>query len=546
MRLLLILFAFLMSTPLFSQKVDLKDTPKLVVGVVVDQMRYDYLVRYWDRFGENGFRRLVEEGYNFKNNHFNYLPTNTGPGHTSVFTGTSPMNHGIIGNSWFDKETGEMVYCAGDDSVTPVGTASTAGKMSPHRMKPTTFADENKVHTQMRGKTIGISIKDRGAILPAGHSADAAYWYHGEDQGRFISSSYYFENLPQWVQRFNDSDKAESYFKEWNTLYPINTYIESGVDQNNFEGGFKENKSATFPYDLETLRTSNGNFDLLAQTPFGNDLTLDFAKAAVKAEQLGADQYTDVLTLSFSGTDKIGHNFGVNSKEMEDTFLRLDRNIAELLNFLDSEVGKGEYILFLTADHGGIHVPAYLGTLKLPSGYFNMKRLRQDISNFARETFGVEDLIRNISNYQVFFNYEQIKKSDLNGKDVEDILKDYLLTYDSIDKVFTRTQMEGATYMHGVGRPAQLGFNMERSGDLIFILDPGHIAYKTTGSTHGSGLSYDTHVPLLFFGKNIPQGSTTKRSEITDIAPTVSSMLGISFPSLSTGRVLSEMLDQNQ
>lgn len=531
---------------MYSQNPDLKDNPRLVVGVVVDQMRYDYLTRYWDRFGKDGFKRLVQEGFNFRNNHFNYLPTNTGPGHTSVFTGTSPMNHGIIGNSWYDKETGEMVYCAGDDAVTPVGTTSEAGKMSPHRMKPTTFADENRIHTQMRGKTIGISIKDRGAILPAGHTANAAYWYHGEDEGKFISSSYYLEELPGWVKEFNASGKAESYLKTWTTLYPPGSYTESGTDENNFEGGFKGKETAAFPYDLKALRKTNGNFDLLAQTPFGNDLSLDFAMAAIEGEQLGQDEFPDVLTLSFSGTDKVGHNFGVNSREMEDTFLRLDRNIASLLDFLDSRVGKGEYTLFLTADHGGIHVPAYLETLKVPAGYFSMRDLRKDLETYARDTFKTGDLIKNISNYQVFLDHELLETSGLDPLAVEEKLQAYLLKYAGIDKVFTRTQLEGPSYEHGLGRPAQLGFNQKRSGDLMFLLDPGTIAYKGTGSTHGSGLSYDTHVPLLFFGKGIPSGSSSERSEIVDIAPTVSSLLGISFPSLSTGKPLSVMLDQNK
>lgn len=543
MRFISLIFSLLISTCLFSQKINLKDNPKLVVGIVIDQMRYDYLTRYWDRFGEEGFKRLVRDGFNFKNNHFNYLPTTTGPGHASIFTGTSPMNHGIIGNNWYDKKIDEMVYCAGDDSVTPVGTSSSAGKMSPHRLKPTTFADENRIHTQMRGKTIGISIKDRGAILPAGHTANAAYWFHGKNEGKFISSSYYFDDLPLWVKEFNTSGKAASYFKPWTPMKPLSSYIESGKDENNFEGGFQGKEIAAFPYDLEELKKYNSNFNLIPQTPYGNDLTLEFAMAAIKGEQLGKDDNPDILTLSFSSTDKVGHNFGVNSKEMEDTFLRLDQNIAHLLNFLDIEVGQGQYTLFLTADHGGIHVPSYLKTVRAPAGYFNMKDLRNNLNAFAKATFGLENLVKNVSNYQVFLNQSLIVEEKLERKRVEEIFKEFLLNYEMVDKSFTRTQLEGPTYAHGLSQLAQLGFHQKRSGDLLFILDPGTIAYKITGSTHGSGLSYDTHVPLLFYGKGIPQGSSTERSEITDIAPTISSLLGISYPSLATGKPLSVMLD---
>ena len=247
------LFWFCFTIPLQSQILP-NEKPKLVVGIVVDQMRYDYLTRFWDQFGEDGFKELVNNGFNFRNNHFNYAPTVTGPGHASVFTGTGPANHGIIDNIWFDKIGGEIVYCAEDPSVSSVGTTSSAGKMSPHRMKVTTFADENRLHTQFRGKTIGISLKDRSAILPAGHTANAAYWFEGGNVGKWISSTFYLEELPQWVQDFNDSKVVESYFKIWNTLHDISTYMESGEDLNNFEGGFKGKSTATFPYDLRELR----------------------------------------------------------------------------------------------------------------------------------------------------------------------------------------------------------------------------------------------------------------------------------------------------
>src|SRR5690554_1606731 len=219
--------------------------PKLVVGIVVDQMRYDYITRFWDRYQTNGFKRLVGEGFNMKNAHFNYIPTYTGPGHASVWTGGSPKVHGIIGNDWFDKFSGSSVYCAGDSDVNPVGTTSSAGQMSPHRMLTTSVADQNRLHTQMQGKTIGIALKDRGAILPAGHTANAAYWFHGQDEGRWITSSFYRNELPEWVANFNASDAAESYLTTWNTLYDISTYTESGSDLNTFEGGFKGKETAT-------------------------------------------------------------------------------------------------------------------------------------------------------------------------------------------------------------------------------------------------------------------------------------------------------------
>ncbi|MUP46614.1 alkaline phosphatase family protein [Gramella sp. BOM4] len=539
----LFLFAFLINIS-FSVAQNSSDKPKLVVGIVVDQMRYDYLTRFWDQFGNDGFKRLVNNGYNFKNAHFDYVPTYTGPGHASVYTGTSPAYHGIISNSWYDKFEGGFVYCAGDESVQSVGTETRAGEMSPHRMLSTTFADENRLHTQMKGKTIGVALKDRGAILPAGHSANAAYWFNGGEEANWITSTYYMDELPQWVQNFNNSNKAESYLKTWEPLKPIASYLESGLDRNEFEGGFKGKNEATFPYDLKELASKNGNYELIKATPFGNDLTAEFAKAALVGEQLGKDGITDVLTLSFSSTDYVGHNFGVNSKEVQDTYLRLDRTLSDFLKFLDKQVGKGNYTLFLTADHGGVDVPAYLNSKKIPAGYFDESKFQKDISRFVKDQFGDEDLIVNVSNSQVFLNYELVDEMNLDLEDIQEGLSHWLLKQENISKVYTRDDLQGGAFDKGMGNLVQNGFHQKRSGDVVFVMDPGYIIYPETGSTHGSGFAYDTHAPLIFFGKGIKKGSTFQPAYITDIAPTMSALLGIAFPNAATGTPLFMMLDK--
>ena len=544
-RLAFLLFTGLLTFQAFSQEKS-REQPKLVVGIVVDQMRYDYLTRFWDRFGEDGFKKLVNEGYNFKNNHFNYVPTYTGPGHASVYTGTSPMNHGIIGNGWYDKFIHESVYCAGDDSVEPVGTEDDAGKMSPHRMKTTTVSDENRLHTQMRGKTIGVSIKDRGSILPAGHTANAAYWFHGDDEGKWITSSYYMEELPQWVKDFNDSGKVEAYLKPWNTLYDIETYKESGSDKNNFEGGFRGKEDATFPYDLAELSKENGGFDIIENSAYGNDITLEFALAAIEAEELGQDVDTDFLTLSFSSTDKIGHNFGVNSKEIQDTYLRLDKNIAQLLEELNEKVGEGNYTIFLTADHGGGDVPAYLDSVNIPAGYFESDEFREELEQFVSEEFDEDELIESVYNNQIFFNYQVMEEAGISTSELQSKMAHYILQLDQIDKVYTRDQLSSGSFVSGAGVAIQNGFNQKRSGDVVYVLDPATIVYSRTGSTHGSGLMYDTHAPLIFYGNGVKKGSTTQRTEIVDIAPTLSALLGISFPSGTTGKPLYMMLDAEE
>ncbi|MCA0153975.1 alkaline phosphatase PafA [Winogradskyella vincentii] len=517
--------------------------PKLVVGIVVDQMRYDYLTRFESKFGNGGFKRMMNEGFNCKNNHFNYVPTYTGPGHASVFTGTTPKYHGIISNNWYDKETKKVVYCAGDDTVESVGTESTAGKMSPHRMLTTSFADENRLFTQMRGKTIGIAQKDRGAILPAGHTADAAYWFQGADEGAWITSTFYMEELPKWVNKFNKSDAAESYFKDWVTMYDIETYIESGADENDFEGGFTGKETATFPYKLAELKDENGGFDVIKYTPYGNSLTTDFAIAAIEGENLGEDSITDVLTVSYSSTDYVGHNFGVNSKEVQDTYLRLDKDLERLFDFLDSKVGKGEYTVFLTSDHGAVEVPAYLESVRIPAGYLNYNDRKARFTKFLESTYGTKEIVENVSNNQIFFNKAKLKELGLNIHEVEQALVDEQISYPNIAKVYTATTMNSTNFTTGIEALLQNGFNQKRSGDVIVVDDIAHIAYSRTGSTHGSGLNYDTHVPLLFMGKGIKQGHTFKKTVIPDIAPTMSALLGISFPNGSTGKPLGFVFD---
>ncbi|MFI8379270.1 alkaline phosphatase PafA [Leeuwenhoekiella sp. NPDC079379] len=517
--------------------------PKLVVGIVVDQMRYDYLTRFDKHYGSEGFKRLENEGFDCQNNHFNYVPTYTGPGHASVYTGTTPQNHGIISNNWYNKFEKKDVYCAEDTTVASVGTANNSvGQMSPRRMKTTTVTDQNRMHTQMRGKTIGVAIKDRGSILPAGHTANGAYWFYGANEGRFVTSTYYMENLPNWVNEFNNKKKPESYMKVWDTYKPIKEYIESGSDLNDFEGGFRGKETATFPYDLKELGATNGGYDILKTTPYGNSLTTDFAIAAIDGEDLGKDADTDFLAVSYSCTDYVGHNFGVNSKEIQDTYIRLDLELARLFKALDQKVGKGNYTVFLTADHAAVNVPAYLTSLKIPSGYFKGSEFNKELSAFVAQKYGRDDLIENISNYQVFFSYEVLANENINAENLQKDIKHFALQYNAVDKVYTRAQMEQGAYESGIASLVQKGFNQKRSGDVFIVLDPGYLSGGGTGSSHGSAFSYDTHVPLLFYGNGINKGKTTQKTVIPDIAATISALLGIEFPNAVTGDVISEVL----
>ena len=519
--------------------------PKLVIGIVIDQMRYDYLTRFADKYGEDGFKRIINNGFSLENAHYNYIPTYTAVGHTSIYTGTTPENHGIISNDWYDKYLKKSIYCVDDKTYKTIGNNGDGGKKSPFRMQTTTITDQLRLAQNMNGKTIGIAIKDRSAILPAGHSANAAYWYDGGSEGKWISSSYYMEELPNWVKEFNASGKADEYLsKPWETLYDISTYTESISDDNNFEMKFKGLEKSVFPYDIPTLRSKNNNYSILKAIPSGNSFTADFAKAAIINENLGKGKYTDFLAVSFSSTDYVGHQFGVASKEIEDTYLRLDKDLASFFNFLDTEIGKENYTLFLTADHAAVQVPAYLKSVKIPAHYFSTTKFKNYLNDFCKKNFKSDEIIENISNFQIFLNKEKIKSLKLDANLVAQKIADEALNYKGIYKAVTARTLQNTNFTSGILNSLQNGYNQKFSGDVWLVPYPSTLStyYKNGGTSHGSGYSYDTHVPIIFYGNGIKKGSSKKKYEIIDIAPTISNLLQIEFPNGNTGKIIDEVL----
>ena len=514
------------------------DRPKLVVSIVVDQMRFDNLDKYKESYSNNGFNRLIREGFNLKNNHFNYVPTVTGPGHSSISTGSTPKTHGIVGNNWFNKKTQKDVYCTTDLNYENLGGNAYSAKMSPNNLLVNTLGDLNRIENDMNSKTISIAIKDRGSILMGGRKANAAYWFYGKDKGEWVSSKYYMEELPEWVDNFNNSDIVSTYIREWNTLYDINSYKESRSDDNNFEKSFKGHPSVTFPYDLNKLKHLNDGYDMLKETPFGNNLTTDFAIKAISNEKLGKDQFTDVLTISYSSTDYIGHNFGVDAKETQDAYLRLDLEIERLLYFLDSYVGENEYTLFLTADHGAAKIPAYLNSIGIKSQNIEEGTVKNILKDVLFKSYGSNQLISKVMNSQVYLNNEIINSLNISFNSIEKTIINTLNQLEYIDKVYTSEDIINGNFDSGYDLLIQNGYNVLRSGDIIFKLKENVISYGNKGTTHGSGYTYDTHVPLIFFGKKIVQGESNVKTKITDIAPTIAKLLGLKQMSDSTGEVL--------
>ena len=528
-----------------------QERPKLVVGIVVDQMRQEYLYRYESKFGNAGFKRLEGDGFMLKNAHYNYVPTYTGPGHASVYTGTTPAVHGIIANDWYDRELKKEVNCVGDDRQKPVGNDKGNGDVSPWRMLSSTITDELKLATQKKGKVVGFSMKDRGAVLPAGHMADGAYWFDGLT-GKFISSTFYKPGLPQWLDKFNALNLADQYLnREWKTVLPIEQYTESGPDDTPYETKLRKEERPIFPYKLKEMRAQYGNFDLITTTPFGCDLLTDVAKAAIEGEELGKDNVTDFLTISYSSPDYVGHAMGPNAIELEDVYIRLDKNIEDLLAELDKKVGAGQYVVFLTADHGVADVPMYLRDNKMPAGVFRQAFIEAGLTDFLKKYFPDKKVIERISNDQVFID-QQAFAGDPRTAGVDllvasELISQYLLQVEGVSDVFPASLLRSSDYGEaGLKGNVVRGYNHKLSGDLAFVLEPGWTNWSgVTGTTHGSGYSYDTHVPIVFYGWGIKKGSSVNYHPITDIAPTLSVLLKIKFPSGCTGQPISEILDKN-
>lgn len=536
------------SNSLHAQAPAYQHPPKLVVGIVVDQMRTDYIYRYWDNYGEGGFKRLCTKGAFLRDAHFDYVPTETGPGHTSVYTGTAPARHGIVANDMYVRATGTTLYCAaGDAGTRAVGIDSIAGRKSPRNLLATTIADELERRFDGASKTIGIALKDRGAILPIGRTGDAAYWFAGAADGAFGTSSWYMEELPGWLARFNGERLAATYLgRTWDLLLPQEKYHAALPDSNRFELPLSGAATPALPQDLHALFKASGNTGLIAQTPWGNTLTTDLALAAISNEQLGADAITDLLAVSYSSPDILGHRMGPRAIEVEDMYLRLDLEIARLLDELDRRVGPGTYTVFLTADHAAADVPAYLASLKGSAGYPDAAAMERGLNAELVRRFGPGLWVRRMINEQVFLNDSLMRAMKLDAERVQRAAADFLLTDPLVAEALTASDLARYEYTDGLRWSLQRGFMPQRSGDVLFAYRPGYFegygSAPAKGTTHGSGWNYDTHVPILFYGQGIRPGNVLRRTSITDIAPTISTIVGMTMPNASSGTVVTEAL----
>ncbi len=517
--------------------------PKLVVGIVIDQMRWDYLFRFKNIFKANGgFNRLMNEGFNCNNTFIPYTPTVTAAGHTCVYTGSVPGIHGITGNAWYDKDLGRNVYCSEDKSVVGVGGKDEViGQMSPKNMLTTTITDELRMSSNFASKVIGIALKDRGSILPAGHSANAAYWYDGKS-GNFITSTYYMKSLPTWVNNFNDRKLVDSLYKlNWSTSLSKEQYLALATDdQKDYEAKPFGKEQLGFPYDFSKF--IGKDFSKISTTPYGNTLTTEMAKAALLAEKLGKRNETDFLAISYSSPDYIGHSFGPNSWEIVDNYARLDVELGNFFDFLDKEVGKGQYTIFLTADHAVAHVAGFMKENKLPAGTIDEEAGVKNVNKKLKEVFGADSLILSNYNYQLTLNKPSIKRNEIDREKLVEWIIEHFSKVEGIARVFEVDELMETPLNHTIKERIANGYYPSRSGDIQLIFKPGYMDGKNTGTTHGLWNPYDSHIPLLWYGWGVKKGSSHKEVYMTDIAPTLAALLKIQMPNGCVGKVIDEVL----
>lgn len=474
------------------------EKPKLVVGLVVDQMRWDYLDRYYNQFTEGGFRRLIDQGYSCNNCLINYVPTVTAIGHTSAYTGTTPAFHGICGNNFFIN--GKKVVSCQDDSAKAVGSNANFGNRSPRNLLATTIGDQLRLHTDFKSKVIGVSYKDRAAIFPAGHSANAAYWLDTKNLC-FITSTYYMTELPDYVKQVN--------------------------------ADIKKNK--------EVQKAG----ERIGYTPLCGTITTDMAIAALKGEQLGKGSSTDMICISYSQTDVIGHEWGTRGERTDAAYLTLDRDLQRLFQALDQEVGRGQWVAFLTADHGAAHNWRFQKKHKLPGGPLYNDDLKKGIYEHLKSTLGIEKkVIADILDYRIFLNNDVLENADEREKVINGIV-DYVRTLPTYATAYAFDCIRTAPLPERLAEQILKGYYRGRSGDIIMIPKP-HYYSSWKGApegqtTHGEWNPYDAHIPCLFYGWHIPQGATSREVHIVDIAPTICQLLHIQQPSACIGEAITEI-----
>ena len=515
------------------------EKPKLVIGIVIDGMRYDYIYRYWNNFKDNGFKKLINEGTFCKNANYNYLFTQSSVGYATISTGAMPSSHGIIANKLYQRSNGKLISCTLDKQVHCIGSDCDNGSMSPKNLLTSTLADELNLSNNHKSKIISISMNANDAILSGGHTANAAYWFDKKN-GNWVTSSFYMDSLPTWVVDFNKKKIPNIYLdRQWNPILPVEQYTEGDTQGNSQRIGFY--KKSGFPYDLLKLKKKSKNYEILKNTPFGDTYTKDFAIATILNEKLGKDNYPDILTVGFSATENISNECGPNSIELEDAYIRLDREIAHFLSFIEDNIGKNNVLIFLTSDHGTSYAPQTLINNKIPAGYFDSDRALLLLRTYMNAVYGSGNWIKAYYDKSIYLDRNLIEDSQLSLQDVQTKVAQFLIQFSGVANTITATTLENTDFSKGIFKKMQNSFNQERSGDVIINLEPAWIEKGNYVAQSNSPYNYDTHVPLIWYGWKIKRSTLNRNVLINDIAPTIANFLNIAQPNACSGNVINDI-----
>jgi len=510
------------------------DKPKLVIAIVVEELKYDQLEKLRDKLNENGIKRLINEGTYFKNASYQYMLTQSAPGHATISTGAEPSFHGITSDDWYVPLKNELINCTKDLTVNSVGGSFESGLHSPVNLLVSTFSDELQMSTNRKSKVFGVGLR-----FMAGHAANAAYWFDNTT-GTWMSSTYYTTSLPAWVNDFNAMKFSDTYLNSvWTPLKPASYYVDCLPDSNDFEAGF--NNVNYFPYDLKKLRAKN-DYSLLRETPFGNSLTANFAIRLLQNEQLGKHDVTDYLSICFSATDYIGHRFGPSSVEMGDAILRLDEDIKNLLTYVNDSIGKKNVLIYFTAAHGISEIPTVLEKNRIPSGYFKQNQALQLLRSYLNAVYGEGNWVKGYSEKQIFLNRTLIEDARLSLDDVQKKVARFLVQFTGVEAAYPYSAFEANDFGNGNLKRIINNFSPQRSGDVIVILNPGWVDQATDYVTnHNSPYEYDSHVPLIWYGWTVNRATVTRQVNMTDIAATLSTLCKVPYPNACTGEPMFEL-----
>ncbi|MEW6736384.1 MAG: alkaline phosphatase family protein [Acidobacteriota bacterium] len=523
--------------------------PKLVVYIVIDQFRAEFLNRFSNWFGPGGFRALIKDGAYFTNANYRHGATYTGPGHAVIASGAYGAQHGIVANKWFNRATGKseaMIY-DGAHPFIGVSEVSSEDETSPANFIGTTIGDQLLLSNGFQSKVIAIAVKDRAAINLGGRLGKA-YWFN-ESKGEFLTSTYYMKELPKWLQDFNARRLADNYFgKSWERLPDEGLYKSCHIDDYQFEMDPKGNGRA-FPHKVTGKLEKPGAdyYEAFEHTPWANDLTFELARMAIEAEALGTDNIPDLLAISLTANDLVGHAYGPYSQEVADITVRTDRQLGDFLAYLEKRVGASDLLVVLTADHGAGAVPEYMAQLQLAGGRIKKKKIKETIEVALNARYGNANWVVAMEDPSIYLNYQAIDERKLSHTEVERAAGDALLTIPGVAGYLTRTQfLAGSLPNTAIAAAYQRSFHPDRSGDVILILKPfyiwGKYAEKDEGATHGSPYSYDTHVPLIIRNSAISPGIYPADTDIADLAPTIATILKINPPAACQGRPLVDAL----